>query len=98
MKITFIVFALIAGFFLILEHRAHVYPYLPWLLLAACPLMHVFMHGRHGNHGDHRGHVAGSQRTEEDSLGCRETTDTATAQSSTALETRPARHPRRGTS
>jgi hypothetical protein len=28
---------------------------LPWLLLAACPLMHLFMHGGHGGHGDHRG-------------------------------------------
>jgi hypothetical protein len=24
---------------------------LPWLLVAACPLMHVFMH--HGHHGGH---------------------------------------------
>ena len=26
-------------------------PYLPWLLILAIPLMHVFMHGRHGAHG-----------------------------------------------
>jgi hypothetical protein len=33
-----------------------VLPLLPWLLLLACPLMHVFMHGRHGGHrhGDDR--------------------------------------------
>lgn len=45
----FIAFALIAAFFLIAEHRAHVIAYLPFLLLAACPLLHFF-HG-HGGHG-----------------------------------------------
>ncbi|MFC5595361.1 DUF2933 domain-containing protein [Lysobacter niastensis] len=28
-------------------------PYLPWLLLAACPLIHLFGHG-HGGHGSHQ--------------------------------------------
>ena len=51
-------FAVIAGYFLITEHRAHLQgfvPYLPFLLLAACPLMHIFMHHGHGGHGDHGG-------------------------------------------
>jgi hypothetical protein len=53
-------FLAIAGYFLLTEHWAHVVPYLsflPWLLLLACPLMHVFMHGGHGGHGgsDDRG-------------------------------------------
>lgn len=53
LKQVFVVFILITGFFLIAEHRAHVIPYLPWLLLAACPLMHMFMHRGHGrHHGD----------------------------------------------
>ncbi|MBN0091486.1 DUF2933 domain-containing protein, partial [Pseudomonas aeruginosa] len=30
----------------------HVAGYLPFLLLAACPLMHLFMHRGHG-HGGH---------------------------------------------
>ena len=51
MKFAFFVFAGIAAFLLIAEHRAHVLPYLPWLILAACPLMHLFMHGGHGGHG-----------------------------------------------
>ena len=42
-------------YFLITEHSAHIIPWLPWLLLAACPLMHLFMHGGHG-HGDHDHH------------------------------------------
>ena len=46
-------FALIAGYFLLTEHRAHVFQYLPFLLLLACPLLHFF-HG-HGGHGGHGG-------------------------------------------
>lgn len=42
----------IAAFFLISEHRAHLYGFLPYALLLACPLMHLFGHG-HGHH--HRG-------------------------------------------
>jgi DUF2933 family protein len=45
-------FAAVAAFFLITEHRAHVFQYLPFVLLAACPLMHLF-HG-HGGHGAHK--------------------------------------------
>lgn len=45
-------FLLVIGYFLLTEHRAHIIPFLPFLLLAACPLMHVFMHGGHGHHGD----------------------------------------------
>ena len=44
--------AAVAGWFLLIEHRAHLFGVLPWLLLLACPLMHVFMHrGHHGHHG-----------------------------------------------
>ena len=38
----------VAGFFLLTEHTAHVFGVLPWLLIAACPLMHLFMHHGHG--------------------------------------------------
>lgn len=54
-KIVFLAFAVIGAFLLIAEHRAHVLPWLPWLFLAACPLMHVFMHHGHGGHGHHGG-------------------------------------------
>jgi hypothetical protein len=43
-------FLLIAGFFLVTEHTAHFFGLLPFLLLAACPLLHLFSHGRHGGH------------------------------------------------
>lgn len=53
-------FLLVIGYFLLTEHRAHIIPFLPFLLLAACPLMHLFMHGGHGHNG--RGQ---SDRTDE---------------------------------
>jgi hypothetical protein len=43
-------FLAIAGFYLVTEHRAHLYGVLPWLLLLACPVMHFFMHHGHGGH------------------------------------------------
>lgn len=43
-------FLLIAAFFLSTEHRAHLFGVLPFLLILACPLLHVFMHGGHGEH------------------------------------------------
>ena len=58
-KVAFGIFALVGAFFLVAEHRAHVLPFLPWLLLAACPLMHIFMHGGHG-HG--QGHTHGDAK------------------------------------
>lgn len=46
----------VAAYFLLTEHLAHVVGALPFLLLLACPLMHVFMHHGHGGHGHHRHH------------------------------------------
>lgn len=40
-----------AGYFLLTEHRAHLFGALPYLLLLACLLMHFFMHRGHGGHG-----------------------------------------------
>jgi hypothetical protein len=39
-------------YFLLTEHREHVFSYLPYLIFLACPLMHLFMHRGHG-HGHH---------------------------------------------
>jgi hypothetical protein len=51
-------FLAVAAFFLVTEHTAHVLGAFPWLLLAGCPLMHLFMHhgGGHdrGTHSDTR--------------------------------------------
>jgi hypothetical protein len=37
------------GLYLLLAHTGHVLSALPYLLLMACPLMHLFMHGDHGH-------------------------------------------------
>jgi uncharacterized membrane protein YgcG len=56
-KWVFVGFAVVAAYFLIAEHKAHLSEWLSaygvWLLLLACPLLHMFMHGGHGGHGGH---------------------------------------------
>ncbi len=44
--------ALIAAFYLLREHWGHLLGLWPYLLLLACPLMHL-MHGHGGHHGHH---------------------------------------------
>lgn len=51
--------ALIGAFFLLREHWVHVAGYWPYLLLLACPLMHLF----HGHGGPGRHHGEGAART-----------------------------------
>ncbi|MBI3149533.1 MAG: DUF2933 domain-containing protein [Betaproteobacteria bacterium] len=53
-KWIFLAFTAITAFFLFTEHRAHLFGILPYLLLLACPLMHLFHHGGHG--ARHEGH------------------------------------------
>jgi hypothetical protein len=48
-----IFFFAVAGYFLITEHAAHIGSNWIYLILLACPLMHIFMHGGHGGHGGH---------------------------------------------
>jgi Protein of unknown function (DUF2933) len=45
-------FLLIGGFYLITEHTAHLFGVLPYLLILACPLMHLFHHHGHGRQTD----------------------------------------------
>lgn len=52
-RLAFLAFAVVGGYFLWTEHRAHVVQALPYLILLLCPLMHIFMHGGHGGHGGH---------------------------------------------
>jgi len=65
-NIAFAVFLIIGAVFLVTEHRAHLVgwiPYWPFLLLLACPLMHLFMHGGHGSHGS--GEASNESTTEK---------------------------------
>lgn len=52
----------IAGVLLWTEHLAHALGLLPFLLILACPLLHVFMHGGHGGHGGHAHQQPGDER------------------------------------
>lgn len=49
-------FLAIAAFFLFTEHRAHLFGALPYLLLLACILLHLFGHGGHEEPKGHEGH------------------------------------------
>jgi hypothetical protein len=55
MGLVLIGFLLIAGFYLVTEHAAHVFGFLPYALLLLCPFLHLFMHAGHGGHGGHGG-------------------------------------------
>ena len=57
--IGLIVIGAVAAYFLLTEHLAHVVGALPYLLLLACPLMHLFMHHGHGRHGGGPAHHHG---------------------------------------
>ena len=54
-SIGLIVFAAIAAYFLLSEHRTPFHGALSILLLLAFPLVHIFMHGGHGGHGGRQG-------------------------------------------
>lgn len=60
--LVLLVAAAVGGFYLVTEHRAHLFGALPYLFLLACPLMHVFMHRGHG----HGGHGRESSRSKDD--------------------------------
>lgn len=67
--LTLLVAAMVGGFFLVTEHRAHLFGLLPYLILLACPLMHALMHKGHGfgghRHGGHD-HKEGSGRDQRE--------------------------------
>jgi hypothetical protein len=58
-------FLIVAAYFLWTEHRAHTLSVLPYLLLLACPLMHLFHHG-HGHGHDSHSAPSGRQTSQRD--------------------------------
>jgi hypothetical protein len=55
LKLALLMVALIGGFYVLREHWSHVAGHWIYLLLLACPLMHLFHgHGGHGGHGGDR--------------------------------------------
>ena len=41
---------LVGGVYVAAEHSAHLWAFLPYAFILACPLMHLFMHHGHGAH------------------------------------------------
>ena len=63
MKLALAGFIAIAAFYLITEHRAHLFGVLPYLLILLYPLLHFFMHGGRGGHN--AGHSGATEKTEK---------------------------------
>mgnify|MGYP001347094569 FL=1 len=60
LKTALMMAALVGGFYLLREHWDHVAGNWIYLLLLACPVMHLF-HG-HGGHGGHGGHATSTTK------------------------------------
>lgn len=60
--LALLVAAVAGGFYLLTEHRSHLLSILAYLALAACPLMHVFMHRGHHPGGHHSRDSPGDRR------------------------------------
>ena len=67
LKTALVMVALVGGFYLLREHWNHVAGNWIYLLLLACPLMHLF-HGRggHGRHGGHGGQRSGPRNDNDE--------------------------------
>jgi hypothetical protein len=39
---------------LFVQHWVHIPQFLPYMVILACPLMHLFMHKGHGSHSHYR--------------------------------------------
>lgn len=60
-SLVYVVLGGAALLFLLIDHWAHIFGILPYLLILACPLMHLLMHRGHGGHGkgrDNEGHTS----------------------------------------
>jgi len=54
---------LLAAVLMLAGHKAHLFGALPYLLILACPLVHLFMHKGHGHaHNDGRYNVETGQK------------------------------------
>jgi DUF2933 family protein len=50
-RYVFFGFVAVAAYLLLEEHRAHLIAFVPYILLAACPLMHLLHHRGHRHDG-----------------------------------------------
>ena len=54
--LTALVFIAFPSYFLFIEHREHIFEFLPYLIILLCPLMHLFMHRGHSHHSTGHDH------------------------------------------
>ena len=54
--VPIVILGVVAAYYLVTEHNAHVRSVLPTVLLLAFVLLHMRMHGGHGGHGSHGAH------------------------------------------
>lgn len=59
-RLALITAAAVLVTYLLTRHQLHTLQLLPWVVLLACPLMHLFMHGEHR----HQHHEVGDKRPE----------------------------------
>lgn len=52
-NVVLVVSLVVAAFYLVMEHRVHLYGYLSWFLPLAFIALHLWMHAGH-RHGGHR--------------------------------------------
>lgn len=52
-KMVLCFFIVSISYFLVMEHWAHLVPYLPYFILVLCPLMHFFHHREHREPNNH---------------------------------------------
>jgi hypothetical protein len=60
--IAIIGFALVGAFYVLREHWGHALGTLPYLIILACPLLHLFMHRGHHHDGSDQDDAPGSKR------------------------------------
>lgn len=58
----------ILAFLIYTGHSAHLLGALPFLLILACPLMHIFMHGGHRHSHDSHGTETDTDKQDENSV------------------------------
>lgn len=49
-----LIVVVVAGVLIYMDHTAHLFGAIPYLLLLACPLMHIFRHRAHEHHHGRR--------------------------------------------
>lgn len=60
----------VLGFLIYEGHGTHLLGLLPYLLILACPLMHIFMHGGHHHSNDKQGGSNDAKKQQKHKGGC----------------------------